>query len=386
MATLLYAEVNIFCIVILCIVACNAASSGFERRLASHLFVVSIWFAAVSNAFELLWNLGNTAALAISAPGLTVINFLYFMTFGLSCFSWFLYAETSLGNRIFKNKPLFVLSALPLALLAFLLVRSVFDGCLFYFDENGVYHRGPLFYMQQILSYGYIVFTSAKTLIGAMQKKNYAFRSDFLLLASFAISPLIAAPIQAIYQNIPILPVGVTISFLLVYVNSLKTLIAIDPLTGIPNRRQLLLHLSSEVKTLEENERLYFIFIDIDSFKQINDTYGHNEGDRALMMTASVLKTICEKHGGFCARYGGDEFAIIQVVDQNTDIGSICDRISRELKKRNEKEHMAYPIEASIGYAEYTAAFDNIQELIYTADYAMYQIKKTHGSKNPLKY
>ncbi len=160
----------------------NAASSGFEMRLAGHLFVVSIWFSAVSNAFELLWNLGNTAALAISAPGLTVINFLYFMTFGLSCFSWFLYAETSLGNRIFKNKPLFVISALPLALLAFLLVRSVFDGCLFYFDENGVYHRGPLFYMQQILSYGYIVFTSAKTLIGAMQKKNYAFGMIFCSL------------------------------------------------------------------------------------------------------------------------------------------------------------------------------------------------------------
>ncbi len=386
MATLLYAEVNVFCIVILCIVACNAASSGFEMRPVAHLFVISIWFAAISNVFELLWNLGSAAQLPISSLGLTIVNFLYFMTFGLSCFSWFLYAEAFLGDRLFKNKPLFIASTLPLVLLAALLVRSAFDGCLFYFDENGIYHRGPLFYMQQILSYGYIAFTSCKTLISAMHKKNYALRDDFLLLASFAISPLIAAPFQAVYQNIPILPVGVTVSFLLVYVNSLKTLISMDPLTGIPNRRQLLRHLSSEVRTLEENERLYFMFIDIDSFKQINDTYGHNEGDRALMMTASVLKAVCEKYGGFCARYGGDEFAIVHVMDQNADIAFFCDRISKELKRRNEKEAMAYTVEASIGYAEYTADLDNIQALIYSADYAMYQIKKTHGPKKLSKH
>ena len=63
---------------------------------------------------------------------------------------------------------------------------------------------------------------------------------------------------------------------------------------------------------MRPNEKLYFLFIDVDSFKQINDTYGHNEGDRALKIIAEVLSSLSEKTGGFCARYAGDEFAFIR--------------------------------------------------------------------------
>ena len=89
-------------------------------------------------------------------------------------------------------------------------------------------------------------------------------------------------------QNIPVLSVGIVISYLLAYINLLERLISLDPLTGISNRREFLQRLEDDIKSLKANEDLYFLFIDIDSFKNINDTEGHNEGDRVLKEIAAA--------------------------------------------------------------------------------------------------
>ena len=90
---------------------------------------------------------------------------------------------------------------------------------------------------------------------------------------------------------------------------------------------------------MRPNEKLYFLFIDVDSFKQINDTYGHNEGDRALKIIAEVLSSLPEKTGGFCARYGGDEFAVVQVLSGKEDIRKLIGEIKKNVTEKNECKH-----------------------------------------------
>ena len=117
-----------------------------------------------------------------------------------------------------------------------------------------------------------------------------------------------------------------------------------------------------------------FLFIDIDGFKQINDTYGHNEGDHVLELVALVLREICHETGDLCARYGGDEFAVVKTVEENENIASLCRGICKKVEEKNEKSGVAYYFQLSIGCAEYVPG-ESIQDLILRADSNMYANK-----------
>ncbi len=127
---------------------------------------------------------------------------------------------------------------------------------------------------------------------------------------------------------------------------------------------------------MRPNEKLYFLFIDVDSFKQINDTYGHNEGDRALKIIAEVLSSLSEKTRGFCARYAGDEFAFIQISSENEDIKKLCEEIKANVAEKNEKGAAAYALNVSIGYGILENGDKDWLDLIYRADKEMYYEKR----------
>lgn len=183
-----------------------------------------------------------------------LINFLYFLAFGWSAFFRCLYAEATRGNYIYRDKLKLVLCSIPLMVLAIILICSFKTGWIFYFDDDNVYHRGSLFYMQYFLSYGYIVVTSIRTLVTALSESNYAYRGNFLTIAAFAVPPIISGLIQAEFRYIPVLTIGIVVSFLLVYIGSLQALISIDPLTGINNRRKMLVDLTARTKSIEKTK------------------------------------------------------------------------------------------------------------------------------------
>jgi len=84
-----------------------------------------------------------------------------------------------------------------------------------------------------------------------------------------------------------------------------------DALTGLPNRRSIMLHLSQELSRADRlRSPVALILLDIDDFKSINDTHGHNTGDRALCGVATALQSVLRSYD-LCARYGGDEFVLV---------------------------------------------------------------------------
>ncbi len=374
MDTVLYAEINIFSIAVLLMVAFRASVTKAEQPFKNKIFSLSVWFATAANIFDLLWNLSNSQRWNFPLPIVLGINFMYFMCFGFSSYFWFLYSELITKKDVLKRSHL-IKDAIPLAILMVLLIVSMFNGCLFYFDENMVYHKGPLYYWQGILSYGYIVISAVKSLIEVAKGESYTRREELLSVASFAVPLLLSVVMQLFYQDAPIMTLGVSVSYLLVYINTLNMLVSVDPLTGISNRREFLKSLEEKIFSLKKDEKLCFMFIDIDSFKQINDKYGHNEGDRALKMVASVLKSVCSKNGCFCARYGGDEFAVIQPFKKDTDVERLQNKISDLIEQKHSETNSAYKLGVSIGCAYYPEQADNIQDLICYADSDMYDVK-----------
>lgn len=386
MAALLYSEINILCVVLMLVIAVRASLLGLDKSVKFKVFITSVLLAAAANALDFLWNMGITGTWNIPPFLMWLIDFWYFISFGCSAFCWFLYTESEHRRIKYKSIKDFLFYSFPIVLLAVLLIISYFNGCLFYFDKNGVYHRGPLFYMQQVLSYWYILVSSVKCFARSFEKRYYSRKNEFLLLSAFVIPPLICGIIQIMFQNLPVLSVGIVISFLMACISLLEGLIVSDPLTRIPNRHELLERLASFIKSLKRGEELYFMFIDVDSFKEINDTFGHNEGDRILTEIAAALQKYAIKTNACCGRYGGDEFVIAQIITKNTDKAALKREFDACMDERDLLAGGKYPVTLSIGSEKYLGENDSIPDLIARADNDMYKIKEARKKENNLQF
>jgi diguanylate cyclase (GGDEF)-like protein len=142
----------------------------------------------------------------------------------------------------------------------------------------------------------------------------------------------------------------------------------VDPLTGLANRRAFDRRLAEEWKRSERYGRpLGLVMLDLDGFKQLNDTRGHKEGDRVLREAASLLEDRLRAID-LAARLGGDEFAAL--CPETPDEG--LDALMHALKRCLE----GLPVGASIGYAERQPTDDDPLDLLERADAAMYGQKR----------
>jgi diguanylate cyclase (GGDEF)-like protein len=147
----------------------------------------------------------------------------------------------------------------------------------------------------------------------------------------------------------------------------------IDSLTGIGNRYAFN-EFIDKLSRQNSKESWSVVMIDLDRFKQINDTLGHLEGDNALRDMAAIIKG-CIRHSDFAARYGGDEFIIAASAEY--DIKKLMARIQLAIDVQNEKHSRPYQIEMSYGYDVYTTGQNqSITDFMTRIDQLMYQHKE----------
>jgi diguanylate cyclase (GGDEF)-like protein/PAS domain S-box-containing protein len=152
-----------------------------------------------------------------------------------------------------------------------------------------------------------------------------------------------------------------------------------DPLTSLPNRAALAAHLDARLARLGPNEQLALLMIDLNRFKEVNDTLGHNIGDYVLHEVAVRMARIASAYG-FIARIGGDEFAL--VTDRLSDAGRIAEvsrRLVECLKQPVETCGIAIDVGLSIGIATSSRDTTNAETLFKQADVAMYSAKRNHS-------
>ncbi|HZV98267.1 MAG TPA: EAL domain-containing protein [Methylophilaceae bacterium] len=158
-----------------------------------------------------------------------------------------------------------------------------------------------------------------------------------------------------------------------------------DPLTGLPNRRLFRDRLDHEVKKAHRNRQsLCLMFIDLDRFKEVNDSLGHNAGDQLLIQSALRIKG-CIRDTDTVARLGGDEFTVILAeLDHLNDIEIITQKILDALSKPYSLGRNKVYLSASIGLTIYPDDALTTEELIRKADQAMYAAK--NAGKNQFSY
>ncbi|MCO5143801.1 MAG: GGDEF domain-containing protein [Oligoflexia bacterium] len=159
---------------------------------------------------------------------------------------------------------------------------------------------------------------------------------------------------------------------------SLQYATRVDPLTRLYNRGYMTDRLREEIlRTSRTGNPFSFLMMDLDHFKKINDTYGHQAGDDVLVSISTLLKKTCRASDAIC-RYGGEEIAIILVETPLEGAKIFADNL---LKKIREDEIVLLSgkeihISASIGIAEFPKQSSNGEELIQKADQALYEAKK----------
>ena len=157
----------------------------------------------------------------------------------------------------------------------------------------------------------------------------------------------------------------------------LLNLSLIDELTGLNNRRGFLALGEHYVKLANRSGMPFMVaFVDLDDMKKINDTFGHQEGNRALVEAANVLRDSCRRSDILC-RFGGDEFAIL-IADVNTKCGDVVlRRIQQKLHSCNATEGRRYALSLSVGIvaANVTEPAD-LEQLLHEADSLMYAEKQ----------
>jgi diguanylate cyclase (GGDEF)-like protein len=156
----------------------------------------------------------------------------------------------------------------------------------------------------------------------------------------------------------------------------LKHLALHDPLTGLPNRLLFQDRLKQAIAFSKRQQHKFAVFfMDLDNFKIINDTMGHDAGDELLIQVALIL-TGAGRDTDTVARLGGDEFAfIINKIDTLEDAITVAQRINKLLKKPIKVNGNAINMGSSIGITIYPDDAENSEELLCNADIAMYQAK-----------
>ena len=173
-------------------------------------------------------------------------------------------------------------------------------------------------YLYAFLSYAYLIYGSIRSLLKARGAAWADDRKRYYTMAIFAVLPSLGGFIQLFFYGVSLNWILSSVSILLVYLDSQNRQISTDPLTSLNNRRELNKFLQHEINERDQPKSgaLTLIMMDVDGFKQINDTYGHFYGDGVLVNVSQILKASCKNTNAFLARYGGDEFCIVLPVQR----------------------------------------------------------------------
>ncbi len=380
MYTPIYIEINVISLIILAYIAYQLKLNK-DRRTDRVAFIRVILATFIILLLDMTWSVID------GKPGFfiyllnNIVNALNVFDIGFICYLWFLYIEIKLDTRRKWSKPVFLAVSLPIIALFVLSFISPVTGTIFYIDDANVYHRGNLYYLQLIISYGYLITASGHVLIRLLKTSNRQLRGELLTLFSFFLLPAIGGVVTIVFYGLPAIWPATALSLLMVFINMQRYQISTDGLTGLNNRRQFDKFLASCLSEQKRQYRLFLIILDVNDFKTINDTYGHVAGDEALVEVAQTVKSVCGKHNAFLARYGGDEFAAIYRCSEEKQVNALINEIHSAFGIRNCLKTTKLRITVSIGKAECLPESRSASALISAADEDLYRVKKAYKAE-----
>ena len=372
----IYIEINALCILILCMILFRI-KADIDKQAVNIAFFRVVLAVIAFLLTDIAWILVEVQTSSAYIGLNKAINCCYLFQTGAISYLWVLYVECRLGKGKKLGRTASFLISLPIWALLALCVLSIWTGSLFTIGAGNAYHRGPLYLIQPLVSYSYLLAASIRVAIRMLQTKSRQERGPLGTLLSFAILPALGGVISVAVYGLPTVGPAITFALLMVFINYQSNQISTDGLTKVNNRRQFDAFLGLTLTDSRRSSPLYLYLLDIDSFKRINDTFGHPEGDQALIRAAAILRDVCMGKEAFLARFGGDEFAIVYRCNGPRDAEALKNEITQGFLARQQAGPQKYILSISIGYALYEEGA-TAEALVAQADQALYQAKQAH--------
>ena len=343
----------------------------FNRTLIAHMlyFANDVGWAAVLSGV-----LPRTRILMV------LFNFLNYVLLSLVAYEWFMYMAASENMDLVRSRRKRILCLTPMILSVTVLIICYISAPLFWIDETG--NLNPLYYPMMIaVPILYLLAAFTISMINAGKTESRADKHLYRLIGIYPLSIIVFGVLQLMMLTSPLMCFGCTIMMVFFYIQNMQMLVSVDALTKLNNRGQIDRYV--EQTRYRENERAYAMMMDIDHFKKINDTYGHAEGDRALILLSETLKQTAEqiKTPMFIGRYGGDEFAVFLQTTENDQLPEqVSEMIRTILHEKQQASHLPYDLRVSIGYDVLRDKNDTMAACLARADENLYQNKYAAGT------
>lgn len=314
----------------------------------------------------------------VSVPVINHIgNFILFLLNPLPAILWVFFILT----QIYEDQRPLKLAILPFTIYYLIhviaTILNLFFGFYYTIDANNIYQREPLFVITIIwvmipLFVGFILTIINRHTIDPKKVNTLLF---------YPLAPVIGTVVTTMVYGYSIVLPSIAIGAFLVFIGIQNDGIIIDYLTGVYNRRALEDYLRKKIG--EANPHFGGIMIDIDRYKQINDTYGHLMGDKALVDFAKILRESI-RLTDFVARYGGDEFILIINNADEAGMEATIRRIHNNIDRFNEKDVYPFEFDFSKGAFLYqNSGKMPMEKFLNQLDEIMY-IEKKNKQKNEL--
>lgn len=374
MASVLYAEIYLVCIIIVWLCQYwskqRSSHSASERWLHTALLGFLVSFIA-----NFLFTLVNRVIppLFFTHVASWVFKTFYHLGLCFGVFAWCGYADTECRGTLFATRKRVLISMIPLAFIEAVIIANIWNHQLFDITDAG-YVRGRMFQLEMGYLVAFTLFFAVKLMLRAVTETDPIKRGHMHLVASFPVCLLIAWLLTLAGESYPIICVTITVELLCLFMGTSTQQISLDKLTQVNNRQNLMSFL--DYRVANHDEKLFLFMMDLDYFKTINDTYGHLEGDDALIRAARALKLACGsfRKRPYIARYGGDEFIVV-IESGKADADALLERIRETLNELNAQANKPYTLAFSIGVAEYHPGM-SANDMIEAADAALYEIKR----------
>ena len=369
-----YVEVNLGCVCILMLLLYSIKRLP-TPQLKYTLFQNLILWHIIYFISDSAWALVNDNVLPKNVITVLVVNYLNVVIMPVVAYSCFIFAEigtrTDMTRKQIERFRFKLIIPIVLQALALFVTFCKFPD--FWLDDQ----LEPIDFYYFLLSLLPMCYWIAATIRGLLRARNVQNRPNlrtYLVVASYTPGVLIAGGAQVIFSlTTPLFCFWCTFIILFVYLHLQNHLISTDSLTMLNNRNRLHHYLHQQ----RDEKDSFVIMVDVDHFKQINDTYGHAEGDKALVLVSQALKKACERlsYSMFLCRYGGDEFLLIAQTDvPNKVVNQIRECLQEEIA--NQKRSLSYTIEASVGFARWDGHPESFKESMINADKKMYEDKR----------
>lgn len=373
---------SFFCIVMLVYVqSVLSAKTHSSSRLAFKRLVSWVTLCLLADMSSYLFDMHDTAWAATANHVSMFVSVLLTVYIGYTwnnLFDLLFHIKRTKKNRIINRLIWFI----PTAVMFVLLIVNLFTGFLYVIDEHNVYHRGSWYIVSFMFQYVSFVHAIIRAMMIKSKVSNSPMKWERMRRAviGFGCVVLMFGVLQGITRGkIAVHCLGLTAGVMVMFVRFLENQITQDRLTDLNNRYALDTYLNNRIKAYENVSRnghhLYFLLMDVNGFKEINDHHGHLEGDNALRVLADVLRDIVLSSNKklFAARYGGDEFAVVLEARDEHSVEGFIKQLNTVLAART--VDLPYDMSLCVGYSVYQGADQSIAEWIGEADTRLYEKK-----------